>query len=134
MSSARVRAVAAALDDAVREVSVRVTLEIVAELQATTPVDTGWARANWIPSIGAPSPAAQAPGSSGNVGQAVGAQQAGIASLVVHGQARGTAPVSLFVTNGVPYIRRLNDGWSQQAPARFIEASIERAIARVAGP
>ena len=29
-----------------------------------------------------------------------------------------------FITNNLPYIKRLNEGWSKQAPAHFIEQVI----------
>ncbi len=37
---------------------------------------------------------------------------------------------TFFITNDVPYIGRLNDGYSQQAPARFWELGIHNTIAK----
>lgn len=31
---------------------------------------------------------------------------------------------TIYISNALPYIQRLNDGWSTQAPANFIEAAI----------
>lgn len=38
---------------------------------------------------------------------------------------------SLFISNSTPYIKRLNDGWSKQASARFIEMTSEGVQNRV---
>ena len=35
---------------------------------------------------------------------------------------------SVFVSNNVPYILKLNDGHSQQAPAGFIQTAIHKAV------
>lgn len=35
------------------------------------------------------------------------------------------------ITNDAPYIMRLNDGWSKQAPAGFIEACIDETLAEM---
>src|SRR5947207_9574670 len=51
--------IVAALEARVEQIIKALTLNVVANLvrppaQGGTPVDTGWARANWVPSIGAP--------------------------------------------------------------------------------
>lgn len=102
----------------IERVSKSLILEINRELRRSgtgTPVDTGHARANWIPSVGEPN--------------AIEANDDGAA-------AQGTAAIAsfklgqgkLYITNVVPYIRRLNDGWSDKAPALFVEACISRAM------
>ena len=55
------------------------------------------------------------------------AQVAGIGKLA--GYRRGMGPV--YVTNNVPYIEKLNRGWSAQAPAAFVEAQIQITINEV---
>lgn len=32
---------------------------------------------------------------------------------------------TLYLANSTPYIKRLNEGWSKQAPARFVEMTVE---------
>lgn len=32
---------------------------------------------------------------------------------------------TIYISNALPYIRRLNDGWSTQAPAGFIDAAVQ---------
>lgn len=107
----------------------KITLDLTANLIDTTPVDTGWARANWVPRIGetfiddAPPDTeddqlAALPGRQAE-------QQAGVAAVAAS-YTLGQGPV--FVSNNVPYIQVLNDGHSQQAPAGFVEAAIEKAV------
>ena len=38
---------------------------------------------------------------------------------------------ALWVANGVPYIQQLNYGSSKQAPALFVEACVDRALATI---
>lgn len=38
----------------------------------------------------------------------------------------------IYITNNVPYIGRLNDGYSKQAPARFVEMAATRVQNKVA--
>ena len=85
-----------------------------------TPIDSGWARGNWIPSPDAP--VEEAVGTEGDAASAQAAQQEGIAKVAGH---QGPSPA--YVANNVPYIQRLNDGWSKQAPAGFVEAAVDKA-------
>lgn len=98
-------------------------LEINRELRkrgSGTPVDTGHARANWIPSVGAPN-ATESPGVDGS------AAQAGAAVVAAFKLGQGV----LYLSNVVPYIRRLNEGWSTRAPPLFVESCIIRAMTTV---
>ena len=88
-----------------------VALVIDGDLQLNTPVDTGRAKLNWQASVNAPIDAEIA----------LGARRAGAESLPP------TRPESIiYITNNVPYIRRLNDGHSKQQPAGFVERAVER--------
>jgi hypothetical protein len=98
-------------------------LAICANLIAATPVATGWARANWVPSIG--SPIAAAAGSPAAV--STSQQEAGQAAVLSFRLAQGT----LYVSNNVPYIGVLNYGRSAQAPAGFIERAVEQALVEI---
>lgn len=98
-------------------------LAITANLIKATPVDTGWARANWVPSIG--TPASSVAGSPDSV--STSAQQTGIATALQFKLGAGV----LYVSNAVPYIQRLNDGWSKQAPLGFVEFCIDQALQEV---
>lgn len=104
----------------------KLTLDITANLIEDTPVDTGWARANWVPSIGRPTRGVE--GSRENVTRS--RQEAGQARVLGF-DIRRTGIV--YVTNNVPYIEALNDGSSSQAPAGFVETDIDRAAAGLRG-
>ena len=101
----------------------RLTLEVTANLVEDTPVDTGWARANWVPNIG--TAVQETTGSKEAVDRT--AQSQGIAEVV----ALYRLPQLIYVSNPTPYITDLNDGSSTQAPAGFVQISIQRAIAEV---
>jgi hypothetical protein len=101
-------------------------LEIDKELRKSTPVDTGHARANWVPSVGSP-----------HVGEVEQMRVARNVGSTAH--ANGVAQVlrfklgdgDLYISNAVPYVPVLNLGWSDQAPRLWIEMAIDRAIATV---
>lgn len=86
-----------------------------------TPIDTGKARRNWqtdinqTPATVLPEPDAPYEG-----------QQE---SLFVLNQEASNykAGDEVHITNNVPYIKELNDGRSQQAPANFVETAIMKA-------
>jgi hypothetical protein len=98
-------------------------LEINKELRRSgtgTPVDTGHARASWIPAVGAPSLVEP-------VGTDTSLATACTAQVMAYKLAQGT----LYLSNVAPYIRRLNAGHSQQAPIMFVELAIARAMATI---
>lgn len=105
------------LDTTVERTCVELAVNLTAELTERTPVDTGWARANWIPALGAPQLLSGKP--SGGDGDRI-AQESGSLEILAFKLADG----AIFVANGVPYIARLNAGWSTQAPAGFVELAI----------
>lgn len=105
----------------VRLISVNVTNDIV----VSTPVDTGFAKANWVPSVGTPK--SNVTGSRQSVSS--GAQKAGL--LRVRGYRAGQGKV--FIVNNVPYIGDLNQGSSAQAPAGFVQGGITRGIVAAIG-
>lgn len=81
-----------------------------------TPVQDGNARGNWILSIGA---------AGHDTGEAAAA--AGVAQVAAYSLGQG----DLYLYNRTPYIKRLNNGWSAQSPALFVEAAIERAKTKI---
>jgi hypothetical protein len=98
-------------------------LEINAQLIETTPVKTGWARANWIPSVGRPY-GEDPVGEPEDIGAAQLAQDQGQAQIAGYRINQGP----LFIVNNVPYIERLNDGSSTQAPSGFVDAAVDAGI------
>lgn len=125
MTSRAIKVVVRDLNGFVERTVQRIALNVVANLQEDTPVDTGWARANWIPQIGSPfegTAGTREAAESGNVDQAT--QQFGIATVAT-GYKLGPP---IYITNNVPYIETLNEGSSSQAPAAFVQAAILRAV------
>lgn len=94
-----------------------------------TPVDTGRARANWQVSIGGeegPGGVLPAPASPGaGAEEALGKGR----SAIMQYQGSGT----IHITNNLPYIKRLDEGSSKQAPAGFVEKAIVAGVAAAQG-
>lgn len=117
----RLRAVARTLSDDIRELMGDIIIGVGAEVVPRTPVDTGFARGNWVPTVGAPSmlPVSRLdPTGAGAV-----------ARIKIFGQ-RYTLGTTVFITNNAPYIGRLNAGSSRQAPAGFVEQSTSNGVDR----
>ncbi len=115
--------VQAKLDAVIERACKALILEINRELRKSgtgTPVDTGHARASWVPAVGAPN-LVEPVGTSGALAAA------GAAQVMAYKLAQGM----LYISNVAPYIRRLNAGHSNQAPAMFVELAIARAIATI---
>ena len=87
-----------------------VAIIVDSELVARTPVDTGRARSNWLPSLNVSETSTVEPGQKPNVGIVLGSYKIND---------------TILITNNLPYIKRLNDGSSKQAPANFVEAAVE---------
>lgn len=88
-----------------------------------TPVDQGRAMGNWQVTIDNPAEG-EVEGASGRTEDQVTFD--GLAAL------GGLVPFQIvWVTNNVPYIMRLNEGWSPQAPPGFIEDNLQRAAEQV---
>lgn len=83
-----------------------------AELTAATPVDTGYARANWQATLDAP-----AAGVVAAPGEPMPEPVDGFDATRLR-----------FVANNAAYIRRLDAGHSAQAPAGFVRLALARAV------
>lgn len=95
-------------------------LEIDANLRKATPVDTGHARASWVPSIGAPATAEPS-------GRSDADHATGVAAVLGFKLADG----ALYESNNAPYVQQLNLGGSRQAPVGFVEVAIDQALATI---
>lgn len=93
-----------------------------------TPIDTGWASANWVPSVGEP----YRDPSVAQVRDPTPALVSARARLAANGMndilSWKPGDGKLFSSNNVPYIQALNAGHSQQSPSQFVQAAVERAI------
>ena len=123
-NQAQIRAIVRGLERLTERVMIDLMSEIHSELVKTTPIDLGWARANWVPSVGAPV-VKDLEGADRNV--AAAEQSAGFAQVAGYRLEQGR----IFISNNVPYILRLNDGYSRKAPAGFVQAAIRKGISAV---
>lgn len=98
-----------------------VALKALRNLVLTTPVDTGRAKGNWQVGVSF-DPVGEIDRKSKTGAVAIRTGQSEIAS------AKGKGLVDIVIANNLPYIERLNDGWSDQAPAKFVEKALRRAI------
>lgn len=96
-----------------------------------TPADTGRAKSNWTAQLDAAFDGlfpARVPGSAGSTAEAntlaaVKAVEAVVDSFDISRNAE------VHITNNLPYIGRLNDGHSQQAPAGFVRIAVMEGLA-----
>ena len=97
-------------------------VEFYRQVTISTPVKTGRARWGWNCSINTPDLTVPAEGK-----YRIAATRA---TTVFSVQAVKEMP-DLYVANAVPYIGNLNNGSSQQAPARFVELAFENALQKL---
>lgn len=102
----------------------KTTLDLVGNLTAQTPVDTGTARRNWITTISQPSEQIKE-GGSGSLASAQSETTQEAASALSTYNPLLDGPI--WISNNLPYIGRLNDGSSQQAPAGFVDSEVSKA-------
>ena len=109
-------AFAAGIPGKVEQFHRAIGIEALTRVVLKTPVDEGRARGNWQVSNGAPA--------AGEVEQVDPSGAAAIAA--------GTATINeakafseTHVTNNVPYIVKLNDGHSQQAPQGMVGTTMD---------
>lgn len=89
-------------------------------LANSTPVDTTHASTNWIGSVG--KPFGGVVGSRENPTRA--AQDAGRDRVRNYSARDFKLGREIYIRNNVFYLKFLNRGWSQQAPAEFVEKAI----------
>lgn len=125
----RAAALAKAVDKVVRQVAIVADRQIV----LATPVDTGRARSNWIVTVGAPTTTPiepYSPTSMGGTSESANLSGAlGQANTAISKRKFGQ---TIWIQNNVPYIGRLNEGSSKQAPANFVGIGVQQAVAIVA--
>lgn len=89
-------------------------VEALRQVTISTPVDTGRARWGWFLTINVPS--SETPPEGKYSAPKINERMQAINDNF-------TISDTLYLTNNVDYIGRLNDGYSKQAPARFVEKS-----------
>jgi hypothetical protein len=107
---------------------------VLTELVVRTPIDTGMAKSNWQVGINQPPTGvipSRAPGTFGSTFNAVNSYTISAGQQVIG--TLNSPSDRIYITNSLPYINKLNDGWSLQAPQGFVENAIVRGIRSVAG-
>ena len=98
------------------------TIEVFGSIIKMTPVDRGRAKGNWQCSIGSPL--------TSEIDRNDGSSAGSISKSKAYEEMVSKVPKSgnvVWLSNNVPYIRRLEYGWSkQQAPAGMVRVSIAR--------
>ena len=100
----------------------RVALDIDSALVLTTPVDTGRARSNWQVSIG--KTAAGTIDEIKSPSETIGNAKSELAKL-------RDSDDRIHITNNLPYIQRLNEGWSPQQPAGYVDTAIATVVGSI---
>lgn len=113
----------------------RTALAVDATVVLATPVDTGRARSNWQVNLSGPAQGTQeayAPGAHGSTAAANTQAALDAGRATIEAQRPGQA---IHITNNLPYIGKLNDGHSAQAPEGFVQTAVLRGVeaARSAG-
>lgn len=106
----------------------KLALAIQLKLLQVTPVDTAQAISNWILSLSSPSDEFIHPYSPGqygstrqvNIGQAYNVAMAAISDRRPN--------QTIYIVNSAPYIVKLNNGSSTQAPSGFFQTEIQNAV------
>lgn len=108
-----------AVNPTVNQLVRALSLEALGRIMQKTPVDTGRARANWNTSIGAPDTSTDMEATIAKVPakQAEGGEVIGRANF-----AKGQ---EIYITNGLPYIKPLEDGHSKQAPQGMVAVTVQ---------
>lgn len=95
-----------------------VMLEAMGRIMDRTPVDRGTARANWNVSTGAPDLTTDKAATSESVAAKKATNANRIATLRLFDGDTG------YIANGLPYIGRLEDGYSGQAPSGMVKLTV----------
>ena len=123
MSFERSLSIAGDFEDIINEEVRATALILLRDVVLSTPVDTGRARGNWLVDVNSfRMETLEVQDKSG--GQTI---QQGATKI---GEARAQKYPTITLSNNLPYISRLNQGWSQQAPKMFVESAIIRVANR----
>lgn len=107
----------------------RTALGIFERITEKTPVDKGFARWSWQIGINSP-PDAKAIDLDGEAPGEEGAKQEN--HIEARQLSRHFDPYrAIWVTSYLPYILRLEDGWSRKAPQGMVKVSIEEEVSGI---
>ena len=117
----RFNVIAKGIEDNVDNLVKNVALAIGSNVIADTPILTGQARRNWQTELN------QMPESVLDMPESPSEGMDEALQILQQTVGQYKAGDTVHITNNVPYIKELNSGSSQQAPANFVETSIMRA-------
>lgn len=99
-------------------------LRVYADIIQDTPVDSGLARSNWMLSVSVPNVSTTdvvTPGMEKEKINKKAVKDSALGSLV--NMKRGQ---TIYITNSLPYILRLEYGWSKQAPQGMVRKALAK--------
>lgn len=137
VSALKMQKVAEAIEQDVMDFTADVVKSIALEVAIRTPVDTGAARSNWRTRLGSPTVLTYKPyrpylsrlrgGTGGTMGE--GANPRGVYEQAAAAVSRRVNPEQpVYITNNLPYIGRLNTGYSRMAPSGFVPAGVSAGL------
>ncbi len=108
----------------------KLQLRVLQAITFANPVDTGFSRGAWTPSVGTPDTTVHVVPRDEAKAKSQGASNRSKNLDRSKGIVRSyrLKNGTIFISNNLPYIGRLNAGSSAQAPARFVEAAILTAV------
>ncbi len=118
----KLRAFADDIPAQTNEIKKMAAQEFVNQVVADTPKDTGQAKSNWITALGT------ADTTTIRKGPGNGDASLTRARMTIGGATPGQA---IHVTNNLPYMPRLDAGYSKQAPAGFVKRAAARTRALI---
>lgn len=137
VSALRMAKVAAAVEQDVMDFTADVVKSIALEVAMRTPIDTGTARSNWRTRVGSPTALIYRPyrpyvsrtrgGTGGQMGE-TGNVRPVYEQAAAAVSRRSSADVPVYITNNLPYIGKLNSGYSRMAPSDFTRAGVQAGL------
>lgn len=106
------------------DAAVKVALTIVGELAYKTPVDSSKALSSWYVTLNTPSSVVGQAHFVGKFGSTKNMSASETLSQAKKILASKKAGQTIYITNNQPYIKRLNDGYSTQQAAGFVERAV----------
>ena len=94
-----------------------VFFQLAESIVQLTPVDTGRAKGNWQPSLGS---------FKGGTLETLDKGGSGVLSQVQSVAAASKGDDTLCLVNNLPYIKRLEDGYSGQSPSGMVTLTVQR--------
>ncbi len=123
--TARIRRIAVGVLDGAAKAARNSALGAVRTVVRGTPVDSGWARSNWVAKVGEADLSERAIRAPSEV---IDEARGALDLTVIRGLIAKNDEVEIHIANGgdkVPYLGLLNSGSSRQAPAGFVPAALQ---------